>query len=70
MGVCSRGSVWEGVSWRSPSLRAGGRLRVVCQEPGCLESPEQVVEGKVGIWYLGDLLSWDMGQSAEMCDVA
>lgn len=46
---------WVGGSilGETPSLRAGGRLRGVCQEPGHLENPAKVEEGEVG-WYPGN----------------
>lgn len=49
--VVEREWVGESILGENPSLRAEGKLREECPEPGCLESPEHMVEGGMGAWY-------------------
>lgn len=51
-----------------PSLRAGGRLRGVCQEPGHLENPAKVEEGEVE-WYPGHFPVLNTGWRGEETSV-
>lgn len=45
--------------------KAGGRLSV--PKPGWLESPEQAVEGDVGIWYLEELFCLEIRGRVQRC---
>lgn len=55
----------EGVSWGRALTKAGGRPSM--PEPGWLESPEQAVEGDVGIWYLGELFCPEIWGRMQRC---